>query len=382
MVVDQAAEIAELDGPRAEAWASDVLALVAEAVPGDDGVDALLGGLDAETGSGVRGASAAIRRLAGCDPISPGDDDPAWAASLGTSRCEDAWLLVAGGSTSAALRFVDSADVRHVLTVDLVGGSPETIGEVAVGPGELLDALGEEDADIETEEASPATVAARVAAALSVTDVATESLVVNGRLLLLRLSTLVDVDVAPPVFVVDDVPDVPERDPEDDAFAVEVLGRALGTPPPVDAVAASADPIDDDVSRWLAASGCDDTVPIPVALVVGAVAPVDLAPLISAERDAVLALEWADWLGAVIGVVRAGAGTAVDGAALVDHINRCPEVTSTIPKADRDRIAWAFDTVIAGWPAADLLAVAPDGGATLTPLALTAIPAALHAAWS
>ncbi|MEZ5165243.1 MAG: hypothetical protein R2695_01680 [Acidimicrobiales bacterium] len=55
----------------------------------------------------------------------------------------------------------------------------------------------------------------------------------------------------------------------------------------------------------------------------------------------------------MIGLVRAGAGTSVAGATLVDLVNRCPEVTSTVPKQDRARIAWAFDVVTAewdGWP--------------------------------
>lgn len=64
------------------------------------------------------------------------------------------------------------------------------------------------------------------------------------------------------------------------------------------------------------------------------------------ERDALLWLEWADWLGAGIGLMRAGEGAEVSGAALVDHVNRCPEVSSAIDKADREYAEWAFTVAI------------------------------------
>ena len=90
-----------------------------------------------------------------------------------------------------------------------------------------------------------------------------------------------------------------------------------------------------------------------------------------------LALEWADWLGAVIGVARAGEGCAVDGSVMVDFVNRCPEVTTTIPKADRGRIEWAFDTVIEPWTEWGLL----DDDGRMTSLGLSVLPAALRRAW-
>lgn len=64
------------------------------------------------------------------------------------------------------------------------------------------------------------------------------------------------------------------------------------------------------------------------------------------ERDALLWLEWADWLGAGIGLVRAGEGAEMSGAVLVDLVNRCPEVSSVIDKADRDYAEWAFAIAI------------------------------------
>ena len=350
VVLEQADEIAVLDAARAEAWASDVLSLAAEA----DVSPALL--CEALRAVGDGRAATALAALAGLYDGVPHIDHPgtppSWADAIGTSRCEGAWALRAGGSESVAFRFVDSAEDRHVITVDLVPGASETIGEVIVGPGDLLDALHEEDARIDRESGGPAALATRCIAALRMTSRPTLSAVVNGRLLLRRLSDLTEVDVGPPTFVEDEVPEAPPRDPGDDAYALEILGRALGE------IAESEE------SHAVAA----------VAALVG---PVDLALLGPAERDAVLILEWADWLGAVIGLVRAGEGASVDGANMVDLVNRCPEVTTTIPKADRARIEWAFDTAIASWTDLGILA---DG--RLTDFGVEVLPVALRRAWT
>jgi len=348
-VLVQADEIAALDAPRAEAWGSDIAAMAAEL--GDPRGDALMAAL-AATDSGA--AAIALAALAGVLEDAPEptwtSDPPAWAAVVGTSRCEGAWTLRSGPSTSIAFRFVDAVDGRHVITIDIIGESPETVGEVLLGPGELLDALEEDDAQVEIQSADAADLARRCDAALAATARPPMSAVVNGRLLLRRLATVIEPTSSAPVLVEEELPTVPERDPEDDAYALDVLRRALGDSPRVDP----------DLSSAVAAL----------------VAPRDLGPLTAAQRDAVLILEWADWLGAVIGLVRAGAGATVDGAALVDHVNRCPEVTTSIPKADRDRIEWAFETVVQTWGE---LGLVEDG--TLTELGAEVLPAALAAAW-
>ncbi|MEQ8840088.1 MAG: hypothetical protein RIB98_03835 [Acidimicrobiales bacterium] len=357
VVREQAEEIAALDAGRAEAWASDVLALAAET----DHQQALVAALASADDEQAATTLTALRGLLD-DVPSPRwtGEPPAWADAIGTSRCEGAWALTIGGASSIAFRFVDADDERHVITVDVVPGPPETIGEVMVGPGDLLTVLHEDDAGIDSEVGGPTQLAARVIAALTATERPPESAVVNGRLLLRRMGLLVDVgDIAPPVFVAEDLPEKPERDPQDDAYALGVLVRALG-------------PAQAQAQAEAEAGAAADAV-IEVAAMA---APTDLGPLSPAERDAVLTLEWADWLGAVIGLVRRGPGATVDGAALVDCINRCPEVDTTIPKGDRARIEWAFDVVIAPW---DELGITEDG--TLTPLGIEALPAALHRAW-
>lgn len=103
----------------------------------------------------------------------------------------------------------------------------------------------------------------------------------------------------------------------------------------------------------------------------------DGGELSSRERDALLWLEWADWLGAGIGLERAGDAAEISGSVLVDHVNRCPEVSSSIDKADRDYAEWAFDVAI------DLL---EDAGAVaegrLTSEGSAALIPALVQAWS
>lgn len=345
LVLSHADEIAVLDAARAEAWASDVLALAAEWEVDER---ALVTALRDDASGAAVVALAALSALVDVGGLA---DPPEWASAVGSSRCVGAWLLRAGRDLTAAFLWADVHDERHVLAVDLVGTGPETVGDVVVGPGDLLGALDEEDARIEREEADAVGLAGRVVEALRHTTHPSPSTVANGRLLLRRLSALVPVDLDPPVAVEDEVPDPPHRDPVDDAYAREILERALGP------------------SRGARTPS--------VEAVAELVAPSTMAPLTPAQRDAVFVLEWADWLGAVIGLVRAGEGASVDGASMVDHVNRCPEVTTTIPKADRPRIEWAFATLTAPWTDLGLVA---DG--RLTPLGTDVLPAALHLAWS
>lgn len=355
-VLEQAGEIAALDAARAEAWASDVLALAAESDVDTDEI------LEALANAGGDDAATALAALGGVVTDAPtpvwNGTPPAWVTAIGTSRGDGAWVLRSADGESLAFGFVDGGDDRHVITVDLVAGPPETVGEVIVGPGDLLEALHEDDAEIESEEVAAAPLARRCVDALRATSAAPLSAVSNGRLLLRRLGELTTVDIDPPALVPEIVPDPPVRDPDDDAYALDVLDRALG--------AASADPDDHP----------DDEPAEAVAAVAALVAPRDLAPLTPQQRDAALILEWADWLGAVIGLIRAGEGCAVDGVVMVDMVNRCPEVTTTIPKTDRARIAWAFDQAIAPWEELGLLT---DG--RLTALGIDVLPAALRRAW-
>ena len=385
----QAEELIELDAPRAEAWASDLLALLDEM-----GADATTTFVETLAATATAAAAAALHAIGSLDPslvdgVDIAGPAPSWIDALGTSECEGAWLLRARSGLSAALRFVDRDDVRHVLAVDLVPGPPEQLGEVTVGPADVLEAVEEDDADIDQEEVSASEVAARLIAALEATDRPRPSAIVNGRLLVARLTPFADRPLFAPVPVPDEVPDLPPRDPEDDAYARDVLVRALGDRPGPDrdhvaraaAVLRDAARVDAPVAQWLAASvgpvDLDEPdIDVVLAALAAAVAPAALEPLRPGARDAVLVLEWADWLGAVLGLVRAGEGSDAGPQALVDHVNRCPEVTTTIPKGDRERVAWAFGVCTEPWEELGLVV-----DSKLTALGAALLPLVLDRAW-
>ena len=148
----QAKRLIELDGPRAEAWGSDLAALALEA--GEDGVVRLVAALAEASGPAAAAALWALSAVT--EVVDLGDSAlkpaPTWASSLGTSRCVEAMILRERRWESVAFRFVDSAEDAHVIVVGLVppavGGGDETVGEVNLGAVDLLDVLQEEDAGI------------------------------------------------------------------------------------------------------------------------------------------------------------------------------------------------------------------------------------------
>ncbi len=394
--IEQADELPDLDAVRAEVWAADLVALAAEIDP--EGPAAVVEALAVAGGSGPAAGLWAIDAVS--DLVDLGDPAlepaPTWADQLLTSICEAAWIVGDWRGDSAAFRFVDAADERHVLVLDLVpgaGDTGETIGEATGGPAELLDATADESAGLKSRSVPAPELAERVARAMRSTSEPSASFVAVGRVVLARLSSFGIDDLEPPVWIEPDVPALPERDADDDAWAADVVRRALGEPLTPDALdpaavgaaaatlRAAAD-TDDELAQWLAASvgpiDLDEPdADVVLAVLAAAVAPASLMPLTGDARQAVLELEFADWLGAVLGVVRAGTGTHVDPDVLVDHVNRCPEVTSTIPKSDRARVAWAFAVAVEAW--GPLGVVDPDN--CLTDFGAAVLPAALVRAW-
>src|SRR5918993_2433826 len=97
--------------------------------------------------------------------------------------------------------------------------------------------------------------------------------------------------------------------------AVETIRRATGLEPPLPA---------DDAELWLVAAGA----------LIAMREPSGLDPELEA---AVMALELADWVGAVVGLVRGGVGANAEPAALVAAINDCQEVDGKVDPDDADR---------------------------------------------
>jgi hypothetical protein len=137
--------------------------------------------------------------------------------------------------------------------------------------------------------------------------------------------------------------------------AIDTTRRAAGLDPPLPA---------DDAELWLAAAGA-------------LIAMRESSGLDPELEASVMALELADWLGAVIGLVRGGVGTSAEPAALVAAINDCPEVDGTVDPDDADLVELAFEVVVPTWEAVG----AVDADRRLTALGAWGLPRALARAW-
>jgi hypothetical protein len=90
-------------------------------------------------------------------------------------------------------------------------------------------------------------------------------------------------------------------------------------------------------------------------------------------------LEQADWLGAVVSLVRTGEGAPANPRAIVHGIETCPEVNvpAGIDDDERDHLETAFSIVSNAWFAAGCV----DRDERLTAVGEWALPRALARAW-
>lgn len=95
------------------------------------------------------------------------------------------------------------------------------------------------------------------------------------------------------------------------------------------------------------------------------------------EVAAIMTLEFADWIGAVLGLVRRGPGAPSEPADLVSYIAECPELDGDLEEGDEDLVAWGFRLVLPCWE----LAGAIDSDARLTRLGAWVLPRMLTLAW-
>jgi hypothetical protein len=121
---------------------------------------------------------------------------------------------------------------------------------------------------------------------------------------------------------------------------------------------------DDDRELWLGTVG-------------GLIAMREDSGLEAEDESTIMAMETADWLGAVVGVVRAGVGADAEPGALVEYIDGCPEVDGSVEPDDAELIEYAFELVLPAWKAAG--AITPDH--RLTALGRWGLPRALAWAW-
>ncbi|MDQ6771758.1 MAG: hypothetical protein M3024_02025 [Candidatus Dormibacteraeota bacterium] len=102
--------------------------------------------------------------------------------------------------------------------------------------------------------------------------------------------------------------------------------------------------------------------------------------LLEAELEATLmALDMSDWLGAVVELVRAGAGASAEPEQLVRNIDNCPEVEGEeVEVDDRSLIETAFEVILPAWEACGAI----DRNRRLTALGRWGLPRALAWAWN
>ena len=184
---------------------------------------------------------------------------------------------------------------------------------------------------------------------------------------------------------------VPPRDLEDDQYAADVVASALRplfsverTPAADDALDAFVSQVrlgDPDAITLFEVAGLavttEVTIPLFTRLVGVYLAPVDLTPHTDPQFAALIDLEPADWVGVILGLSRSAVGTVIDGDALVALINRTPEITTTIPKADAARISWTFEQMLYCWEVTGVL----DEDGAVGPAASWLLPRAALAVW-
>jgi hypothetical protein len=123
-------------------------------------------------------------------------------------------------------------------------------------------------------------------------------------------------------------------------------------------------PPDDDIELWLAAAGA-------------LVAMREESGMGAEIESALIALEHGDWLGAVVGLVRAGVGGRAEAADLVRYVNTVEEVDGVIDPDEAPLIEGAFELVLPVWEAVGAL----EENRRLTPIGWWGLPRALARAW-
>ena len=370
---DRSSIVTQLDGPQLEAWVSGLFPVFDDEVTAVTFVDhcvrvgseqgALLVAAIAELTTGLDPASAAHALEQNAGPL------PAWADAIGASTLTEAWSVTAKFGTSIVLGFdnqagsqvfdageaadehaqhdvlpdevaaeevvpVDAApdDLRHSILAEL-DGNGMLVDLQLTGPAKLLVDEAADQADrVVVAAMSLADALAVIATAWPMTEVSAAVLgagfdanqqFVRRRVLAAGGTSLPRVQITEePIDIRRGMNDAEYSDAN--RAALSTLQAAVGLPDDA--------PDETDFAAQVAAW---------VAVVRG-----DVDDVSARERDALLWLEWADWLGAGIGLLRAGADTAVDGTTLVDFVNRCPEVSSSIDKADRDYAEWAFEVAL------------------------------------
>lgn len=114
--------------------------------------------------------------------------------------------------------------------------------------------------------------------------------------------------------------------------------------------------------------------------VAATISPTEETGLGSEEEATIIALQHADWLGAIVTAVRSGAGSSATASDLATGIYECPEVnTETDIDAEGNSVErLAFELVSLPWTAFGLI----DEERRVTSLGVWALPRGLARAWN
>lgn len=367
----------------AEAWASGA---VAEWLA----LDGAEGRLASNVADRAPLAAQLIDWIDGADAPAAADE-PDWLADFGRHELTKAVRIHQSGASDAGviLEYTAPSGDRHDLSVSI---EDNAIVGIAVGPEGLAIAAVEADHDgMHVEDLEPRRAIDIVREALgqplgqlSAAAEATLPLVVR------RVGFSIDELIEFAGATTDRT--LPERDVEDDQYSVELLTSALrkqlAEPQPevvthaLEHFVARVASDDPDALTVFDIAGLDPASALDidgfVALVGSYLAPKNLDPHTDPQFAALIELEPADWIGVVLGMSRAVPGTDIDGDALVGFINKAPEITTTIPKKDAPRLAWAFEQMLYSWEVTGVL----DEHGKVTPAARWLLPRAAIASWS
>jgi hypothetical protein len=183
---------------------------------------------------------------------------------------------------------------------------------------------------------------------------------------------------------------------EADQDAAAILSSALdhlrGQPAPGEALATIADRVRDGLRErdypfaWIRSAAGLDKEPFPdsdaelvLRCAAATISPREETGLDPEEEATLLSLEHADWLGAIVSVVREGPGAQASPQALVDGIRACPEVEleAALDLDDEAHLETAFWILALPW---HVLGVT-DRDQRLTALGAWILPRALARAW-
>lgn len=366
-----------------EAWASGAVAewLALDGQPGQ---------LASKVAATAPLAAQLIGWIDGADAPGP-SEEVGWLADVGQHELTKAVQLNQADADDAGviLEYTAPSGDRHDLSVSIEGGA---IVGIAVGPEGLAIAAVNADRDdvrVQNLDARRALEIVRDALAQPLGDLspaaeATLPLVV--RRVGFSASELAEFASASTDRT------IPPRDAEDDTYSAELLASALRTPLAEPQPAAvdlalqqfaerlnSADP---DALTVFDIADLDPAEPTTldrfIALIASYLAPKSLEPHTDPQFAALVELEPADWIGVIVGMTRAAPGTDIDGEVLVRFINKAPEITTTIPKADAPRLAWAFEQMLYSWEVTGVL----DGDGKVGEAARWLLPRAAIAAWT